>query len=185
MKRKSKVLAVAVPLAVFLIGLTIYQYGYLKVQSEMAAMEDVASIKLKTLEKYLALIDAKPRLEAKLAALKETRNAEISKIIEGQTPSVAAAALQNTIKGMITARGGSILSERVEKPDDMGKFKRIAVTIDALMPDTRALNDTLYAMETQTPYLVVREMDVAVRNFREPRELMVKLTVSGLTGGGK
>jgi hypothetical protein len=104
-------------------------------------------------------------------------------MIEGQTPSLAAAALQNTIKGMITARGGTISSERAEKPEDTGKFKMITVTIDAILPDTRALGDTLYAIETQTPYLVVRELDTRIRNFKEPRDLMVKLKVSGLTGG--
>jgi hypothetical protein len=57
------------------------------------------------------------------------------------------------------------------------------VTVDAVLPDTRALADTLYAIETQTPYLAVRELDARIRNFREPRDLTVKLKVSGLTGG--
>jgi hypothetical protein len=146
-------------------------------------MENTESVKLRTLEKYINLIADKPRIEEKLAAMRETRKAESTKMIEGQTPSVAAATLQNSVKGMITARGGSISSDRVEKPEDAGKFKMITVTVDAVLPDTRALGDTLYAIETQTPYLVVRELDTRIRNFKEPRDLMVKLKVSGLTGG--
>jgi len=183
MKRKSKILLIAVPFMIILLGAVIYQYGYLRVQSELAVMEETASVKLKTLEKYINLIADKPRIEEKLAAVRETRKAENSKMIEGQTLSVAAATLQNSVKGMITARGGSISSDRVEKPEDAGKFKMITVTVDAVLPDTRALGDTLYAIETQTPYLVVRELDTRIRNFREPRDLMVKLKVSGLTGG--
>jgi len=183
MKRKSKILVIATPLMIILLGAVIYQYGYLRVQTELTAMEDTTSVKSKTLEKYMTLIAERPRIEERLNTLRGARKAENSKMIEGQTPSLAAAALQNTIKGMITARGGTISSERAEKPMDNGKFRTITVTIDAVVPDTRALGDTLYAIETQTPYLVVRELDTRIRNFREPRDLMVKLKVSGLTGG--
>ena len=183
MKRKSKILVISVPLMVILFGAVLYQYGYLRVRSELAAREDAADVKLKTLKKYMTLIADKPRLEKKLAAQRETRKAENSKMIEGQTPSAAAAALQGAVKEMITSRGGIISSERVEKPEEAGKFKIITVTIDAVLPDTRALNDTLYAIETQTPHLVVRDLDSRIRNFKEPRDLTVKLKVSGLTGG--
>jgi hypothetical protein len=183
MKRKSNILLIAIPLMIILLGAVIYQYGYLRVQSELIEMEDAAAIKAGALQKYMTVIADKPRIEAKLTALREVRKAENSKMIEGQTPSVAAAALQSTVNILITSRGGTISSERVEKLEEAGKFKIITVTIDAVLPDTRALGDTLYAIESQTPSLVVRELDARIRNFREPRDLMVKLKVSGLTGG--
>jgi hypothetical protein len=110
------------------------------------------------------------------------RKADDSKMITGQTPSLAAAALQAAVKDLVTSRGGTISSERIEKPEDFGKFRIITVTLDAVMSDVRALSDALLAVETQTPYLVVREVDVRVRNYREPKELMMRLKVSGLTG---
>jgi len=183
MKRKSKILVIAIPLMIVLLGAVVYQYGYQRVQTDLTVMEDTMSVKSKTLQKYVTLIAERPRLEQRLSALRETRKSDNSKMIEGQTPSLAAAALQNTIKGMITARGGTLSSERAEKSEDVGKFKMITITIDAVLPDTRALGDTLYAIETQTPYLVVRELDTRIRNYKEPRDLMVKLKVSGLTGG--
>jgi hypothetical protein len=183
MRRNSKILAIALPLMVLLAGATLYQYGYLSVREDLADRQSLLATKTTTLAKQLALIADKPRIEERLALLKEARKAEDLKMVEGQTPSVAAAALQGAVKGMVTSRGGSITSERVEKPEDSGKFKMITVTVDALLPDTRALGDALYAIEAQTPYLVTREIDVRIRNFKEPRELMVKLKVSGLTGG--
>jgi hypothetical protein len=183
MKRRSRILVIAIPLMIVLLGAVLYDYGYLRVQSELADREEEVSVKSKILAKYMTLIADKPQLEARLAFLREARKAEDSKIIEGVTPSVAAASLQGTIKGMITSRGGSISSERVEKPEEAGKFRVITVTLDAVLPDTTALVDTLYAVETQTPYLVVRELDARIRNFREPRDLTVRLKVSGLTGG--
>ena len=183
MKRKSNILLMAIPLMILLLGAVIYQYGYQRVRSELSETEDAAAVKAGALQKYMTVIADKPRIEAKLAALKEVRKAENSKIFEGQPPSLAAAALQNTVGILITSRGGTLSSERVEKPEEAGKFKIITVTVDAVLPDSRALGDTLHAIETQTPSLVVRELDARIRNLREPRDLMVKLKVSGLTGG--
>jgi hypothetical protein len=183
MNRKRNMISIAIPLVILLLGVVIYQYGYLRVQSRLTEMEDTASLKLKTLKKYMTLIADRPTLEKNLTALRELRKMENAKIIEGQTAPLAAATLQNTVNDAITSRGGSIASERVEKPEDAGDFKMITVTIDAILPDTRALGDTLLAIETQTPYLVVRELDTRIRNFKEPRDLTVKLKVSGLTGG--
>jgi len=168
---------------ILLLGAVAYEYGYVKIRAELLDRENTAAVKAKTLEKTMALLAAKLGLEKKSAALAETRKAARAKMIEGETPAIAAAALQGIIKAMIASRGGVISSDRVDKTEDAGKFKMITVTIDAVLPDTRALADALYAVETQTPYLIVRELDVRIRNFREPRDLMVKLKVSGLTGG--
>ena len=183
MNRRSNLLPIAIPLIILLLGAVVYQYGYLGVRRELTEMEDAASVKLKTLTRYMTLIADRPTLEKNLTALREVRKRENAKIIEGQTAPLAAATLQNTVKEVITSRGGSIASERVEKPENAGDFKMVTVTIDAVLPDTRALGDTLLAIETQTPYLVVRELDTRIRNFRDPKDLTVKLKVSGLTGG--
>lgn len=149
----------------------------------MASLKESRAVKVKTLEKFMALIAEKPEMEKKLAALKEARKADDSKLIEGQTPSIAAAALQDTVKGILTGRGGTISSERVSKPEELGKFKIINISIDAVVPDARALSDILYSIETRTPYLVVKELDARIRNFKEPKDLTIKLDVSALTGG--
>jgi hypothetical protein len=184
MGKRNSILAIAIPLLIILCGAVAYEYGYLRVQSELNDLRNAVSEKSKILAKYRALVAEKPGLEETLATMREARKAENSKMIEGQTPSVAAADLQHIVKEMITSRGGSIASERVEKPEGTGKFRIIAVTFDAVLPDTRILSDTLYAIETQTPYLVVRELDVRIRNLKDPRDLTVKLKVSGLVGGG-
>ena len=172
-----------IPVLVVLTGLVIYQYGYLNLQEELRSLKDDKAMKMKTLQKYADFAARKAEFEQRLAALKEARKTDESKLIEGQTPSVAAASLQNSIKGLVTAKGGSISSERVEKPEDVNKFKVISVSIDGVVPDIRFLNEVLFAIETQTPSLVVRELDARVRDFRDPRELMVRLKVSGMTLG--
>lgn len=160
-----------------------YKYGYVAILAELAGIKEAQAMKTKTLEKYIALIAEKPDQEKKLASLVEERKANNSNFIEGQTLSLAAATLQETLKGQITSHGGTISSERVGKPEDLGKFRIINVTIDAVVPDSRALSDILFSIETRTPYLVVKELDTRVRDFRNPRELMVKFDISALTAG--
>ena len=181
--KKSKTLIVSIPFAIILMGLLTYQYGYLRIQSELATIREEQAIKTKTLEKYINLISEKPVLEKKLAALKEARKADDSKLIEEQTPSLAAAQLQEIVKSSITGRGGTISSERVGKPEDFEKFKVISVSVDAVIPDSRVLSEILYSIETRTPYLVIKELDTRVKNYRDPRELMVKLDATALTSG--
>jgi hypothetical protein len=179
--KKNKTFLITVPLMVILIGLAVYQYIYVRIQTDVASIKEEQAMKTEVLEKYITLISEKTPLEKTLVSLKEARNAEVPKLVEGQTLSLAAATLQDTVKEVITSRGGTISSERVEKPEDHGKFKIITVSIDSVLPDSRTLSDILYSIETRTPYLTVKDLDVRVRNFRNPKELMVKVSVSALT----
>jgi len=183
MGKRNRILVIALPLIVILLALIAYDYGYLKIRAELNSMKEMEAIKTRTLTKYVTLIAEKPQLEKRLAILKEKRKVDDSKLIEGQTLSLSAATLQENVKTIITGKGGTISSERVDKPEDLGGFKVVTITIDSVLPDTRVLSDILYAIETRTPYFVVKEIDARVRNFREPRELMVKLRVSALTMG--
>lgn len=179
--KRNRIIVLGIPLILILLGLVLYEYGYLRIQSEIASIKEDQALKIKTLEKYTALINERPQLEKELNSLKEIRRADDPKLIEGQTLSLAAATLQDMVKGIIVERGGTISSERVGKPEDHGKFKIINVSIDAVLPDVRALSDILYSIETRTPYLIVKELDTRVRDYRNPKELMVKLDVSALT----
>jgi hypothetical protein len=181
--KKNKTLIITAPLMLLLIALAAYRYGYVKIKSDLDTIKEEQSVKLRIIEKSNALIAERPDLEKRILKLKEERQADRSKLIEGQTLSLSAASLQDTIKEIISGRGGSISSERVGKPEDNGKLKIITVSIDAVLPDTRALSDVLFSIESRTPYLIVKELDARVRNFRDPRDLVVKMDVSALTGG--
>ncbi|MEW6586233.1 MAG: type II secretion system protein GspM [Nitrospirota bacterium] len=178
---KSKTLIVSIPLVIILLGAILYQHVYLDIREEVAAIRESQEMKTKTLGKYVSLIAEKPDLEKALASLKEERKAEETKLVEGQTISLAAASLQEMVKDTITRSGATITSERVQKPEDLGKFRVIGVSIDTVVPDARSLRDILYAVETRTPYLTIKDLDVRVRNYRDPREQVVKIDVNALT----
>jgi hypothetical protein len=181
--KKSKILIISIPFMLLLFGFLMYEHVYIRIQTEVGSIKESQSMKTKTLEKCVALIAAKPQIEKRLASLKEARKADDSKLVEGKTLSLAAASLQDVVKDIVTRSGGTISSQRVGKPEDLGKFKVITVSIDTILPDSMALRDILYAIETQTPYLMIKDIDIRIRNFKDPREQVVKLDVSAITGG--
>lgn len=183
MKRKSKLLIISIPLIIILAADVIYEYGIMSIYEEITSIEDLKMSKTKTLRKYTEAIAQKPNLEKRILSLKDMRKSEDAKIFAAQTPAIAAANLQNSVKGIISGRGGTINSERVEKPEELGKFKVTNVVLDVIFPNVRVLSDALYAIETQMPYLVVKELDVRVKNYTDPKDLIVKLKIAALTSG--
>ncbi len=212
MKRNKRLLIIAVPVAVILFVLVVYEYIYVGVKSDIASIREQQDAKMATLTKYINLIAEKPELEKQLAALKEQAKAQDVKLISGEPISLASANLQGLVKGVVSGRGGTISSERIVKPEDLEKppaagtgasttaakapaakkadkpvaslkLQVLGVSIDSVLPDTSALSDILYSLETRTPYIVVKELDVRVRNFREPRDLMVRIDATGLYEG--
>lgn len=180
---RSRKLKFSIPVIIVLLVLVIYQYGYLRIKAEIDSIKDEQAIKIRTLHKYQKIIDEKPFLEKRLLELTEERKSYDAKLITGQTASVATATLQDTVKSIIAGRGGTISSERFIKTEKLGKFNVISVSVDAIIPDVRALSEILYSIETQTPYLVVRDIDARINNFKNPKQLSIKLDVSAITSG--
>jgi hypothetical protein len=212
MKKNNKLLMIAIPAMIVLLAFVMYEYVYLGIRSELASIKDLQDAKMKTLEHYVSLIAEKPELEKRLASLKEQAKVQEVKFVGGEPVSLASANLQGIVKSIVTARGGTITSERIGKPEDLEKtpvqatatiaaavkgaavkkphpppegpkLQVLSVSMDATFPDTAALSDILYSIETRTPDLVMKELDVRVRNFKEPKELMVRIDVTGLYEG--
>jgi hypothetical protein len=183
MKRENRLLIFSIPLMIILAVGVIYEYGIMGIQDELSSVNDLKAAKIKTLRKQMKTVSHKDDFEKQILDLKEKQKNENEKIMAAQTPAIAAANLQDSVKSIIAGKGGIINSEKVEKPEDLETFKVINVVLDVIFPDIRAVSDTLYAIETQTPYLVVKELDVRVRNNNDPKDLIVKLKIAALTGG--
>ena len=182
--RKSRIILFSISV-LFILSLFLLYERYAAVQKDLSLIRDGQALKERVLGKYMSLIAEKPDLDKRVAALRKMRETEDAKLMEGQTASIVSAGLQDTIRSIVTSHGGSVLSERAGKAEDFGDFKTITVTVDTLLPDARGLADILYAIETHTPYLLVKDLDVRVRNFKIPKELSVKFDVSGLTSTGQ
>lgn len=116
---RSKILMVAVPLMILLAAGLVYEYGYLRIQEDLATLQEEQEAKVKTLRKELEIIAEKPVLEKQLQGLREQRKADDSKLMAGEMPSLASASLQDTIKGIVSNRGGTVSSARVGRVEDI------------------------------------------------------------------
>ena len=178
---RNRLLLLLVPCLAILLGFALYDYVYVPVRNERQNLSELKESKQKTLEKVINAIGQKEALQRRISALKEDRKSRDTELVEGQTSAVAAANLQNIIREVVTGKGGTISSERMEKPEDRGRFRMISVSVDAMLPETQALHDVIASLGNHPVTLAVQELDVRVRNVNEPRELMVKFKVSALS----
>lgn len=180
--QKNKTLIYTIPIIIILTGLLVYQYGYLGIRAELSSMKEEEAVRMEKLKRYNQLISERPMLEERLTKLKNQRADANIKLIEAQTTSLAGASLQEMVKGIFINSGGIISSERIENTEERDKFRVVNVTINGSVRDTNTLKDIIYSIETRTPYLSVKTLDIRVKNFRKPTgELTVNLTVSALT----
>jgi len=210
MGRNRRLLLIGIPIAVVLFAVVVYEYVYVGVRTEIASIREQQDARMETLRKYIVLIAEKPGLEKQLEVLREQAKAQDVKLVSGEPVSLASANLQGLVKGVVSGRGGTISSERIGKAEDLEKaavpsggeaaakapggkkvvktaegpkLQVLSVSIDSVLPDTAALSDILYSLETRTPYIVTRELDVRIKNFRDPRDLMVRIDATGLYEG--
>jgi len=180
---KNKTFIITLPLMLLLLSLVIYQYGFLAIKTEIESIKEEQSIKARTLQKYVDLISERPRLEKTQLMLAESMKEQELRFIEGQTSAIASANLQSMIKDIAAGAKGTIVSERIGKAEDFGRFKIVKVGMDMNIPDAKALSDFIYSIETKSEYIVINDIDARVRNFRDPRELLVRLEVSAIIKG--
>ncbi|RJQ56852.1 MAG: hypothetical protein C4526_00720 [Nitrospiraceae bacterium] len=181
--KASKSLLIMMPVVVILLGIIIYQYGYLRVQSEIASIKEEQDLKSEILGKYVNLISQIPRMEKELLSRRQARDSYNAKFLAGDTDEIAAAALLDLVRGILSARGGKVSGGQIAQPSEKGIFRIINISVDAVMPDVSALSDAVYTMETHTPQFFIRDMDVRIKDLKTPRELIVKLNVSAMTAG--
>src|SRR5512133_235726 len=108
MKRKNKLLIGSIPAIVMMTLLVLYEYGISDIYRKADELKEQYGIKMKIHEKYTGLIARKPLLESRIAELKQARKNEENKLIMSPTTAIASANLQNSLKGVITGRGGVI-----------------------------------------------------------------------------
>lgn len=123
-------------------------------------------------------------LEEMLAHLRETDPVSGYVLGQGSVP-LAAAALQERVKAVVTASGGTLTSTQVLPVADAGPFRRITVNV-RMAVSTAALQQVLHELEGGLPYIVVDELIVLARHARrrrnevQPQDMLdVRFNLSG------
>jgi Tfp pilus assembly protein PilO len=131
--------------------------------------------------------------EALLRAL-ETARAQIKmqepKLLTGDTPSVSASDLQETVQAMATREGTQVITTRVLNPEAAGSFSKIGIQLE-IGGQIQQIANLIRGIETAPKLLVIDEINVRSLfrpiGFPQPQgvpqvpaqNLRISLTVAG------
>lgn len=103
-------------------------------------------------------------VQQRIAKIQQDRNIT-AQYLPQSAPALAAAELQQRIKAVVEAAGGTLQSTQALPPvEDGGAMK---VTVSAIMNgDTGSVQKVLYDLEGQTPLLFVDNLELSARMMR-------------------
>jgi len=131
--------------------------------------------------------------EAMLAALEAARadvKAQEPKLLTGDTPSVSASDLQETVQALATREGTQVITTRVLNPEAAGSFSKIAIQME-IGGQIQQVANLIKGLETSPKLLVIDEVNVRSLfrpiGFPQPpgtpqlpaQNLRISLTVAG------
>ena len=189
LSRREKGL-VALTLVIFLLVLV----RYLLVFPFLERREWVKSqleIQPQLLEKNLRYIGLKAEIQAGLERARGELKAVEPSLLSGDTPSVSASDLQQTVQSIATKEGTQVISTRVLNPEAMGTFTKIPIQMEVSGKIEQVAN-LIKGIESAEKLLMVGELNI--RSLFTPvvaqrpqtaarlpeQNLRVSLTISGL-----
>ena len=142
------------------------------------------------LEKNLRYLARKDEFAAGLEAARNEIKAREPKLLTGDTPSVSASDLQDTVQNLAVKGGTQVITTRVLNPDTVGSFAKIAIQME-IGGQIDQIANLMRAIDTSPKLLVVDEINV--RSLFRPvgipqpqvvpqvaiQNLRVSLTVAG------
>jgi ACT domain-containing protein len=100
--------------------------------------------------------------EAMLAALETARaenKAQEPKLLTGDTPSVSASDLQETVQALATREGTQVITTRVLNPEPAGPFSKVGIQME-IGGQIQQIANLIKAIETSSKLLVIDEINV-------------------------
>jgi hypothetical protein len=142
------------------------------------------------LEKNLRYLGQKEALAASLESARSEIKAREPKLLTGDTPSVSASDLQDTVQALATREGTQVITTRVLNPEPVGSFSKISIQMEVGGQIDQIAN-LIRGLEASPKFLVVDEINVRSL-FRPiglpqpqglpqapPQNLRVSVTVAG------
>jgi Tfp pilus assembly protein PilO len=142
------------------------------------------------LEKNLRYLAQKEALATALESTQNEIKAREPKLLTGDTLSVSASDLQDTVQGLATREGTQVITTRVLNPEPAGSFSKIAIQME-IGGQIEQIANLVRGIETSPKLLVVDEINVRSLfrpiGFPQPQgvpqtaaqNLRVSITVAG------
>lgn len=158
-RRVLAVVLLLMVIAIVLRGLIVPTWRmYLDNRDAIAQMED-------TIARYARLSAQVESLRQTVAELEEAGELGQYLLDEASEP-LAAAALQERLKAMVTSSGGTLISTQVLPTESDEGLKRVIVSV-RMAGSVAALQGVLYELESSLPFLLTDNLVVLSRNARQ------------------
>lgn len=112
-------------------------------------------------------------------------------MLNQESTTLAAAALQERVKAIVEESGGKLASTRVLPAEEQGTFSKVAVSV-RMTVSTEALQKVLYELESALPYLFIDDLAILARRSRRARRnevvaqnLDVRFALAGFMRAGR
>ena len=142
------------------------------------------------LQKNMRYLARKEELFSALEAARVQIKAQEPKLLTGDTASVSASDLQETVQAMATREGTQVITTRVLNPEVVGSFSKIGIQME-IAGQIQQVANLIRGIETAPKLLVIDEINVRSLfrpvGFPQPQgapqlpmqNLRVSLTVAG------
>jgi general secretion pathway protein M len=152
------------------------------IDSFMTYRESIAQSQ-EMLAKYQRLDASRSKIDANLQELRSAQESE-ARVLKGGSTQLVGAELQNHLKGLIESHNANLVSMQVLPVREEQRFQRISMAV-TLRATINALQPILFAIEDQSPYLFVEDLELrSNRGFiaeseEQALELQVQFVVFG------
>ncbi len=153
-------------------------------------LEDAIAQEALRIEKSLRKISQGPQVRSRLSRLRQKRQEVVSRLIPGETPSLAAARLQERLQKLASQSQVEIVTTQVMPEEKVEAFHRTSVRL-TLRGELPSLAHFLTAVEYDSWWLTIDTLDIRGyarrgryrRNQRGVPPLTVTLEVGGFMQG--
>ncbi len=142
------------------------------------SVQEYSDAKLLMLQKQINRLSAKDDIQKRYNAVKLELERLDRTLLSGNTPPVAAAALQKLLKDTATSLNIDVKLERALSPVDAEYYLGIPVEV-GFTASTVKLQDMLVLLRKSPSLLTVTEIKIRVTNIRNPEEIYTTLVVTG------
>jgi len=164
----------------------LYTFGILPLVEAKKKAEEEILLKKKALVRYEEYLGNRKLFEEELNRTQQQYDAIQRRLLDGETPQLGSANLQEVVRRLSEKAGVSIRSFRMLEPKEIDVYRKVSIQID-FNPNNSMLNlgQFIYDIENHEKELMISEMDLLVLNIRMPNQIQGSMVISGLMKGAK
>ena len=158
----------------------VFQAGWNRYTAMTQELDSQIELKELQLERQLRIIEQSRFYREKNQKMKELQNNVVqNKMLQGDTPALAEAKLQNLVNDLAQKTKVNILSMRMlpRKMENTFSILRIGINGRA---EIGSIKNFLRAMAHENTYMQVHELDIKIMNRREQRYFNISTQITAL-----